>query len=198
MQEHVVLLSDDGRAIGSAPKAAVHRADTPLHLAFSCYAFSRQGRFLLSQRSLSKRTWPGTWTNTCCGHPLPGEDMYRSVARRLSDELGLVALQVDLILPTFRYQARMGNGITENELCPVFRAITDSSPAPAPDEVAATRWMSWASLSKVIAAGRFDVSPWCRDQVGELRRLGPDPLAWPAADPQALPAAARAALSGGR
>ena len=191
MQEHVVLVSDDGRAVGSAPKASVHHEDTPLHLAFSCYVFSERGRFLLSQRALTKRTWPGIWTNTCCGHPLPGEDMHSSVARRLSDELGLAADRIDLILPAFRYRARMANGITENELCPVFRVVTSSAPAPVAAEVAATRWISWASLGRVVAAGRFEVSPWCRAQLSALAAIGPDPLAWPAADPGELPAAAR-------
>ena len=35
--DHVVLLDDEGRAIGTAPKSSVHGTDTALHLAFSCH-----------------------------------------------------------------------------------------------------------------------------------------------------------------
>ena len=35
--DHVVLLDDDGQAIGTAPKSSVHGTQTALHLAFSCH-----------------------------------------------------------------------------------------------------------------------------------------------------------------
>src|SRR3989475_11018045 len=104
--ETVVLLDEAGYASGTADKVAVHHARTPLHLAFSCYLFNGAGQFLLTRRAESKRTWPGVWTNTCCGHPLPGEPMSGSVLRRLQDELGIGAGQLALVLPRVRYHAR--------------------------------------------------------------------------------------------
>jgi isopentenyl-diphosphate delta-isomerase len=38
--ESVVLLDEAGRARGAEAKAVVHHAQTPLHLAFSCYLFN--------------------------------------------------------------------------------------------------------------------------------------------------------------
>jgi isopentenyl-diphosphate Delta-isomerase len=193
--ESVVLLDEAGRASGTADKVAVHHAQTPLHLAFSCYLFNEAGRFLLTRRAESKRIFPGVWTNTCCGHPLPGEPVSDSVLRRLRDELGIGAAKLILVLPRFRYQARMANGVMENEVCPVYAAYAaglsgQSPPDPDPAEVAEARWVDWDAFCGAVRAGRQPVSPWCAMQLAELAALGPRPLDWIAADAAALPPAA--------
>ena len=184
--ELVVLLDEGGRAVGTAPKAEVHHRDTPLHLAFSCYVIDPAGRVLLARRALGKATWPGMWSNSCCGHPLPDEPLAAAVRRRLADELGIGGVVVEPILPRFRYRAAMPNGTVEHEVCPVFRALAAAGtvPHPNPDEVCGTAWVSLADLG-----GRApgDITPWCRAQVPALVALGGDPRAWPAADPAALP-----------
>jgi len=187
-----VLLDEQGQAVGTAPKAAVHHRDTPLHLAFSCYVFDQDGRFLLTRRAWSKPTWPGAWTNSCCGHPLPGEGLHAAVSRRLAAELGLTEARIDLIMPDFRYRTQMDNGIVENEYCPVLRAITDQNPAPAADEVGETRWLPWRCFLNEVTSGALDISPWSRLQLPRLTAAGPDPRAWATAAPDTLPPALRA------
>lgn len=189
--EQVVLLDESGRSLGTANKATVHHDSTPLHLAFSCYVFNRRDEVLLTRRALTKKTWPGVWTNSCCGHPAPGEPLTSAVRRRLHDELQLPVERVDLILPAFRYRAVMANGVTENEMCPVFRAITDADPLPEPTEVDSTRWVDWRRFTEQVAVGANDVSPWCQQQLDQLMVLGPDPGAWPTGRETELPAAAR-------
>jgi isopentenyl-diphosphate delta-isomerase len=191
--ESVVLLDEAGHASGTADKVAVHHDRTPLHLAFSCYLFNEAGQFLLTRRAESKRTFPGVWTNTCCGHPMPGEAMPASVRRRLRTELGIGPARLELVLPRFRYQATMPNGVMENELCPVYAAYAGPSPcavAPDPAEVAEVRWVDWAELGEAVRSGRQPVSPWCALQLAELAALGPKPLDWSPADPAGLPPAA--------
>jgi isopentenyl-diphosphate Delta-isomerase len=189
--EQVVLLDEQGRGIGVTDKATVHHHDTPLHLAFSCYVFNPRGELLVTRRARGKKTWPGVVTNSCCGHPGPAEPFTDAVVRRLSDELALPAPTVDLLLPKFRYRAVMANGIVENELCPVFRAVTEAAPAASPLEVDEFGWMSWPLFVSLVTGGELAVSPWCREQVAELVALGPDPLTWPVAADAELPAAAR-------
>ncbi len=190
MNELVVLLDEEGRALGSAAKASVHHARTPLHLAFSCYVLDPDGRLLVTQRALSKVTFPGVWTNSCCGHPAPGESLEAAVGRRVRQELGVTLTDVRLVLPRFRYRAVMDNGVVENELCPVYVA-TCADPAgvhPDPTEVEDLVWEPWASFRESVLAGR-DVSSWCREQVAEL----PVDLASARGVPSAeLPPAARA------
>lgn len=190
--ETVVLLDDTGQAIGTHPKATVHTTDTPLHLAFSSYVFNRRGDVLITQRARSKKTWPGVWTNTCCGHPAPGEPLDLAVLRRLTQELGIEARCAEPVLPHFRYRAVMENGIVENEICPVFRVLYDGPPPqPDPAEVDAVEWQPWHHFSHQVVNNIQEVSPWCVDQVQQLRQLNIDPLRWRTSPTESLPTAAR-------
>ena len=185
--EEVVLLDDDGHAIGTAPKSEVHGTDTPLHLAFSVYVFADDGRFLLTQRAIDKPTFGGVWTNSCCGHPAPGEPIADAVVRRTEQELGIELRDVRLVLPTFRYRAVGDNGMVENEMCPVFVATASGDPGPDPTEVEAWEWVEWARFRDDVLAGSREVSQWCLEQV---RALPEEPRASGPVDPKALPSAA--------
>jgi isopentenyl-diphosphate delta-isomerase len=186
-QEHVVLLDEDGCYVGTTAKATVHHGETPLHLAFSSYLVNDEGKVLLTRRALSKATFPGVWTNSCCGHPADGESMTDAVRRRVKDELGLDVAQVELILPRFRYVAEQ-DGIVENEMCPVFRARAYGEVARDPAEVEDARWVDWPQLLGMIDDPAL--STWCRLQLAQLRELGEHPDDWPVGDPAQLPPAA--------
>jgi isopentenyl-diphosphate delta-isomerase len=190
--ERVVLLDEDGHGIGTVLKSEVHHASTPLHLAFSCYVFDADDRVLLTQRALSKTTFPGLWTNTVCGHPAPDEDIETAVRRRARDEIGLELDEVRLVLPDFRYVATM-DGITENEMCPVVVATPAGGVVVNPDEVESVEWRPWDEFAGEVLDGTRAVSAWCRLQVEALCRLGPRPSSWLTADHRLLPPAARAA-----
>lgn len=167
LPETVVLLSDDGTVIGTAPKATVHTTDTPLHLAFSCHVFDERGRVLVTRRALSKATWPGVWTNSFCGHPAPGEDPIEAITRRAQRELGLTLTDVRIALPDFRYRAVDASGVVENEICPVYTARAVGDVSAADDEVAEWAWVEPAELRSSVSAAPFAFSPWLGWQLGE-------------------------------
>jgi isopentenyl-diphosphate delta-isomerase len=139
---------------------------------------------------VDKPTFGGLWTNSCCGHPAPGEPIADAVRRRTGQELGLDLADLKLVLPRFRYRAVGDNGTVEHELCPVFTATAAADPQPDHAEVESWEWVPWPEFRDGVLSGRREVSQWCREQVAELPE---DPLSAPPADPGALPAAARPA-----
>ena len=183
--DDVVLVDDAGRPVGRADRYAVHHAETPLHLAFSTYLFNARGEVLLTRRALTKKTWPGVWTNSCCGHPKPDESLEDAARRRIREELGLTVGPLVPLLPDFRYRATDASGIVENEICPVFAAfVTDDAPVPDPAEVAEWTWVPWDNLTAAMAATPHVYSPWSALQVPQIRAAHPQ-LAGPAGDPAA-------------
>jgi len=116
-----------------------------------------------------KAAWPGVWTNSFCGHPAPGEKMIDAIRRRGQWELGIDVLDVEQRLPHFRYRAVDPNGVVENELCPVFTAVTDDPVAARQSEVCEYQWVSMSDLAAAAASAPWAFSPWLVLQLEELR-----------------------------
>jgi len=173
--DEVVLLDDDGAAIGTAPKSSVHGPETALHLAFSCHVLDSEGRVLVTRRALGKKTWPGVWTNSFCGHPMPAETVMGAVHRRAEYELGLQLDDVQLELPLFQYRATDASGVVENEICPVYVAHTDRTPMPHPHEVMDFAWVVPSALGASIRLTPWAFSPWLVMQAQLLPFLGGRP-----------------------
>ncbi|MEJ7650480.1 MAG: isopentenyl-diphosphate Delta-isomerase [Nakamurella sp.] len=174
----VVLVDPAGTPIGSERKSRVHTTDTPLHLAFSVYLFDGAGNVLMTRRALSKLTWPGVWTNSCCGHQRLDEPPAEGVRRRTRAELGLQITDLRCVLPDFAYRARDAGGIVENEICPVFVG-TVAGPVPEPDdsEVMEWAWLPWRHLVTAVTGASFAFSPWCVQQIRALQDADDDRLA---------------------
>lgn len=173
-REYVVLLDSEQRQIGQADKYTVHTDDTPLHSAFSIFLFNRKGETLLQQRAWSKRTWPGIWSNACCGHPQPGESLIDAAQRRLRTELNIDNIRLRVALPQFRYRAEY-LGVVENECCPVLIGLYEASPTPNPDEVADFKWVPWQNFAKAAQSPEnselADLSPWSLWEAEELNKI---------------------------
>ena len=167
--ELIVFVDDDGTPIGTGRKAESHHADTRLHLAFSVFLFNSEGELLLQQRAFGKKTWPGVWSNSCCGHRLPGEETNAAAARRLEQELGLPDIKLTIALPDFRYRAEL-DGIVENEICPVLIGFTDELPALNHDEVNAVEWMPWEEVLRSAAEPGSGLSPWAIEEIELLAK----------------------------
>jgi geranylgeranyl diphosphate synthase type I len=169
-EDLVELVDDAGRVIGHAARATVHHRETPRHRAFSVYLSDADGRVLLTRRALSKVTWPGVWSNSCCGHPRPGETDVAAIQRRVREELGVEVINIEVILPDFGYSATDPQGLVENERCPVYRAaiVDPAILRPDPDEVMDYHWLSWPDLITTVERAPGLLSPWAVAQVETL------------------------------
>ncbi len=163
----IVFVDEEDRPIGTSRKLAAHDADTGLHRAFSIFIFNRKGELLLQQRALSKKTWPGTWSNSCCGHVMLHERVEAAAKRRLSFELGMSGIELRVVLPKFRYKAEKG-GVVENELCPVLVGFTETQTKPNPSEVNSVRYVNWTDFRTEVAIPDNEYSPWAIDEVEQL------------------------------
>lgn len=169
----VVLVDDQGRQLGTAPRTTFHDENTPLHLAFSVYMRDSQGRVLMTRRALDKVTWAGVWTNAACGHQRPDEGPMNAAMRRVPDEIGAKPLNLRMAVPDFRYRAVDASGVVENELCPVM--VSEVEPADLvwnPEEVCEHAWIDWADLRRTAATMPHLLSPW---SVEQIIALGDDP-----------------------
>ncbi|MEP6944596.1 MAG: isopentenyl-diphosphate Delta-isomerase [Acidobacteriota bacterium] len=180
--EMLVYVDDAGNPLATEAKPLVHHDDTKLHLAFSIFLFDSRGELLLQQRALSKKTWPGVWSNSCCGHVMLHEKTINAAKRRLRFELGIAGVDLHEILPDFRYRAEK-DGVVENEICPVFVGFTDKLPRPNPDEVAALRTTLWSEFLLSARDPSSGISPWAVEEAellqasGEFQRLWSDKAA---------------------
>jgi isopentenyl-diphosphate delta-isomerase len=174
--EQIIFVHEDGTPTGDiGPKLGSHTADTQLHLAFSCYIFRRKdSKFLVTQRALSKKVWPGVWTNSVCGHPAPGEAIEDAIRRRAQFELGIKNLEhVKVVLPTYRYKTPPYNGIVENEFCPVYVAYVNDDPKPNPEEVEDWMWIDWIAYTHMLDRSPEKISYWAKDQYKQLKNMEP-------------------------
>jgi len=159
----MVLVDDDDRVVGTGEKLKVHR-DGVLHRAFSVMIWNGAGALLLQQRSLGKYHSGGLWTNACCGHPGPGQDIAAAARQRLQDEMGFDCPLEEL--GRIRYRAELDHGMIEHELVHVFRGIHDGIVAPAPEEAMAYRWAGLETVRDEVAARPELFSAWFSKYVG--------------------------------
>jgi isopentenyl-diphosphate delta-isomerase len=135
----VILVDENDVPTGTMEKMEVHEKAL-LHRAFSVFIFNSEGEMLLQQRAATKYHSPMLWTNTCCSHPAPGQDITYAAAKRLKEEMGFTT-QLEKAFE-FIYKAPFDNGLTEYEYDHVFIGVYDGAIIPDVDEV---NWYQYQS-----------------------------------------------------
>lgn len=160
--EHVILVDENDNPIGTAEKLEAHRKNLR-HRAFSVFIFRKapQLELLLQQRAAEKYHSANLWTNTCCSHPRPGEEIISAGERRLKEEMGIITTLHPV--GCFHYIAHFNNGLVENEMDHVLIGyINDESFTPDPDEAQAYRWITPKALDDELAQHPERFTPWLK------------------------------------
>lgn len=158
--EHVVLVDNNDKEIGSVEKTIAHVHPTQRHRAFSIFILNDDDQLLIQKRGSQKHTWPGFWSNSCCSHPGPKETTLFAAQRRLEEELGFTC---DLeFLFKFEYEANYNQDWGEHELDHVFVGYYNGLVRPHPIEVDDFKFVNLDGLALDMAMNADLYTPWFR------------------------------------
>lgn len=169
MMDKVILVNNQDEMIGVADKLEAHRQGL-LHRAFSVFIYRRHPKnqaqnqnimidVLLQQRHPKKYHSGGLWTNACCSHPRPGEDIRDAAVRRLQEEMGIIADLKEV--GVFSYKAKVGNDLIENEIDHVFIGeINIININPDPEEIIDYKFVEINELKKNILEHPEQYTAW--------------------------------------
>ncbi|MHC8327944.1 isopentenyl-diphosphate Delta-isomerase [Pseudomonas sp. LB1P83] len=169
MDEFLILVDRQNRKKGIAEKLQAHQLGL-LHRAFSIFIFDSKGRLLLQQRAFGKYHSEGLWSNTCCGHPRPGERTAAAAKRRLSEEMGITC-QLRKVF-TLIYREPVSNQLIEYEYGHIFVGTCDCEPVANPEEANDWQWQTLSELPACIAAAPETFTVWFRRIVEDAGLAG--------------------------
>ncbi|XP_059610938.1 isopentenyl-diphosphate Delta-isomerase 1 [Phlebotomus argentipes] len=178
LRENCILVDVNDRPLGLASKKDCHRVSpegrVKLHRAFSVFLFNSKGEMLIQRRSPHKITFPDTYTNACCSHPLFDIDaerdelnalgIRRAAQRRLNYELGIPTNQTRP--ENFHYITRIhyedvGDGVWgEHEIDYILFLQKDVDLKPNPSEVSEIRYIRRENLDREIESLDAPLTPW--------------------------------------
>ncbi|HRG53575.1 MAG TPA: isopentenyl-diphosphate Delta-isomerase [Bacteroidia bacterium] len=159
MSEQVILVDNNDNEIGTMAKLEAHQKGI-LHRAFSVFIFNSKGEMLLQQRALNKYHSGGLWSNACCSHPFPGENIIDAAKRRLMEEMGIKA---DLQhIYSFIYNVQLDNELSEHEFDHVLIGICNEIPFVNQDEILNWKYVTIPKLLEDIQIKPTTYTSWFR------------------------------------
>ncbi|CAG0924557.1 unnamed protein product [Notodromas monacha] len=176
LEERCLLVTERDAVTGSATKRDCHlwqNGSCPLHRAFSVFLFNGKGEMLVQQRAMTKITFPGFYSNTCCSHPLDTQEelqekdfigVRRAAVRRCEYELGIQLDPQDLTVVTrVLYKAPSTDVWGEHEIDYVLFARKDVKLLLNPNEVQDFKWIPRENFQEFLAkctSRGIPLTPW--------------------------------------
>jgi len=157
--EEVILVDKNNERIGTEEKMRVHELGL-LHRAFSIFVFNDKKELLLQKRAKEKYHSGGLWSNTCCSHQHPNEELSKAIHRRLVEEMGFDCELKQVF--AFSYKIDFENGLIENEYDCVFFGKCNNEPIPNPEEVEDYKWISLGKLEEDLKKNPEKYTYWMK------------------------------------
>lgn len=157
MSVDVILVDESDNELGLMEKMEAHRSGL-LHRAFSVFVFNENEELLIHKRALDKYHSAGLWTNTCCSHPMPGEELLQAANRRLMEEMGMRCMLKKSF--DFIYRVDIDQEMIEHEFDHVFLGYSNDNPVVDPSEVSDWKWISESELMMAIQSEPDTFTSW--------------------------------------
>lgn len=155
--KQVILVDENDVPRGTMEKLEAHRKGE-LHRAFSIFVFNSKQEMLLQKRASGKYHSGGLWTNTCCSHPVPNENMEITAHKRLKEEMGFDCDIKEIF--HFTYKTALENELTEHELDHVFIGYYNDVPQVNAEEVEEWKYIAIDTLQKSITQHPEEFTVW--------------------------------------
>jgi len=158
--EYVILVDKNDNPIGLEGKVKCHLPNGKLHRAFTALIFDKEGRLLVTRRSLSKILWPGDWDGTVASHPREKETYMSSAERRMPEEIG-ISCKFDYLFK-FEYHVPYKDVGSENEICATLLGIVEKSSKfnLVKEEIAEIKWITADELIEDLQKNPEIYCPW--------------------------------------
>ena len=132
-------------------------SDGDFHLVVHVWIKNSEGKYLISQRSASRPTFPLEWESVG-GSVTAGEDSLQGALRETKEEIG-VTLDPDKGSVIFTKIRRTIGGKRFQDILDVwlftYDGEADLTKAETPDEVEAVRWMTLDEIKALASEGKF-------------------------------------------
>jgi len=160
VDEYVILVDKNDNPIGLEEKVKCHLPNGKLHRAFTALMFDKEGRLLVTRRSLSKMLWPGDWDGTVASHPREKETYVSSAERRMPEEIG-ISCKFDYLFK-FEYHVPYKDVGSENEICATLLGIVEKSSKfnLVKEEIAEIKWITADELIEDLQKNPEIYCPW--------------------------------------
>jgi len=156
----VILVNENDEQIGTMEKIQAH-VEGKLHRAFSIFVINNNSEILLQKRAKGKYHSAGLWSNSCCSHPKPNENITDASIRRLKEELGISVSSVKQLY-SFIYKAEFENNLIEYELDHVLITNYNGVPEINIEEISDWHYYSIKKIKSMVEEAPENFTVWLK------------------------------------
>jgi isopentenyl-diphosphate Delta-isomerase len=154
----VILVNENDEQIGTMEKMQAHR-EGKLHRAFSVFVVNDENKMLLQKRGAEKYHSANLWTNACCSHPMPNENIFDAATRRVDEELGMEINSFENLF-SIKYKAELENDLIEHELDYILWTKSDAIVNLNKDEISEVAYLSKEEIKNRMTENPEQFTVW--------------------------------------